>query len=115
MSAVQGPSKPGANSRDPAIEAGARALDPQAWQDNLWTPFVVRQMQERARQKAASVIDAAAPHLTPEPIGYAVATPLGRAAFLCATLDGAQHLRELLPEDAEGGLRVVALIPMDEP
>lgn len=50
-----------------------------------------------------------------EPIGYGVATVLGRAITPCATLEGAQHLRDLLSEDSEGGLRVVALIPVVEP
>lgn len=102
-------------NRDAAIEAGARVLNPGAFNHQWHNDDFQRAAQADARGDVAAVIDAALPHLVGEPVGYGVVTPLGRALSVCATLDGAQHLRDLISEDSEGGLRVVALIPVVEP
>lgn len=58
-------------NRDAAIEAGAQALDPTAWDDLAFIGPTYHALdeqeeaQDEARRKAAAVIDAAAPHLTP--------------------------------------------------
>ena len=111
-----------AERRAAAIEAGARAAfiedggDSAALAARIWDAGRDdHAVKNYWRRIVAPVIAAALPHLVGEPVGYGVVTPLGRAAAVCTTLDGAQHLWDLLSEDSEDGLRVVALVPVEDP
>lgn len=97
-------------NREEAIEAGARAIFGRLVMPlpNTWPGGAEGYERDRCRAEAAAVIDAAAPHLTPEPVGYVVVDENAIRTNITRWLADAQELRY-------PGERVVALIPVDEP
>jgi len=115
-----------AERRAAAIEAGARAL----WAASLGVPSddpeVVLawnggEMSEAARRSllagADAVIDAALPHLTPEPVEWIVLNHYGAPAYSGIrdqeeALDRARRWNEGRPADSR--YRAVALVPVED-
>jgi hypothetical protein len=98
-------------NRDKAIEAGARAL-----RAALTRHSAPASPGSEWRSLAAAAIDAAAPHITGEPVGYAVAVDGdGSDLALAHDRDTALRAATLFRQGTSKRAVAVALIPVDEP
>lgn len=91
-------------NREAAIEAAVKAIE-------------ALRFTATAEDFATAAIDAAAPHLVGEPVGYAVVDAAGEWISTGQRVWHARDARRVvsrLDEDGEEGHRVVALVPLED-
>lgn len=89
-------------SRESAIEAAVKAIE-------------ALRFTATAEDFAAAAVDAAAPHLVGEPVGYGVTSGHGDVMVVQTSVAAAERFRRVLAVDpARTTLRVVALVPVED-